>query len=152
MIEFCPLEIKQQVLEYLTQRFGLPASLFDSFEFYAGPTGRVILGPKLIDTKIEADTAGLLIARIGKSVKPSTNLLQLFGGSIGKNVIQLDREKAIKYVRGLDLHLDGDKIGEATGGYVVLKYDRYSLGCGLLQGNQLKNMLPKAKRLELKYL
>lgn len=152
MIEHCSDNDKAMTLEYLERRFGLPPDLLSDFEFYAGPNGRVILGPRHIDPCLSPDTAGLLIARIGNSVKPSTNLLQVVGSLAVRNVITLDRDKASQYIKGLDLKLTVEEIGDTTDGYILLKYLVFPLGCGLLQAGHVKNMLPKAKRLEVKYL
>ncbi len=152
MIERCPEEYKVMTLEYLERRFDLPATLFDDFEFYASANGRIILGPKEIDSVLNPDAAGLLIARIGNTVKPSTNLLQAFGGNIKRNALQLGREQAARYIKGLDLDATPEEIGETTDGYVLVKHLNFPLGCGLLQAGHVKNMLPKAKRIDIKFL
>jgi NOL1/NOP2/fmu family ribosome biogenesis protein len=40
----------------------------------------------------------------------------------------------------------------ASDGYVLLVHRDQPLGCGLLRGDSIRNMLPKAKRLELKFI
>jgi NOL1/NOP2/fmu family ribosome biogenesis protein len=152
MIELCSDSDKTLTLDYLERRYGLSRDLLADFEFYAGPNGRVILGPKEIDPCLSPDTAGLLIARIGNSVKPSTNLLQVVGALAVRNAIILDKDKATRYIKGLDLQLTPEEIGDTTEGYVLLKYLAFPLGCGLLQAGHIKNMLPKAKRLDIKFL
>jgi NOL1/NOP2/fmu family ribosome biogenesis protein len=152
MIEPCAANDKTLTLEYLERRYGLMPELFADFEFYASANGRIILGPKQIGPFLSPDTAGLLIARMGNTVKPSTNLLQLVGGLILKNFVALERENAIRYIKGLDLEVTPTEIGETTEGYVLLKYITFPLGCGLLQGSHIKNMLPKAKRLDVRFL
>lgn len=152
MIEYCEPEIREQVLDYLELRFGLAKTNFDEYGFYAGPKGRVIVGPKLIDDRIEPATAGLLIARVHKSVKPTTNLLQIFGSLVKRNIITLSRAQTLKYLQGLDIRPGAEDAIDATNGYVLLKYDQYSLGCGLYQDDQVKNMLPRAKRIQLEHL
>jgi NOL1/NOP2/fmu family ribosome biogenesis protein len=152
MIEPCSANDKFLTLEYLERRYGLAQDLLADFEFYASANGRVILGPKLIDPCLSPDTAGLLIARIGNTVKPSTNLLQIVGALFTKNFVALERENAVRYIKGLDLEVTATEIGETTEGYVLLKYLAFPLGCGLLQGSHIKNMLPKAKRLDVRFL
>lgn len=152
MIAICPDEDKQQTLDYLQRRFGMLPELFADFEFYAGPNGRIILGARRIDDRLSPDTAGLLIARIGRTVKPSTNLLQLFGKHVSRNLVVLNPQQTALYIKGNDLEVTAAEIGDTTEGYVLLKYLSYPLGCGLLQGNHIKNMLPRAKRLEVSRL
>jgi NOL1/NOP2/fmu family ribosome biogenesis protein len=152
MIEPCSATDKSLTLEYLERRYGLASELLADFEFYASANGRIILGPKLIEPCLSPDTAGLLIARIGNTVKPSTNLLQVFGALISRNFVALVRENAVRYIKGLDLEVSAAEIGDTTEGYVLLKYLAFPLGCGLLQGTHIKNMLPKAKRVDIRFL
>lgn len=152
MIEQCPNEIKENVLEYLDQRFGLSRELFTQFAFYLGTRGRIILGPTKIDPSLKVDTLGLLIARLQANIKPSSNLFLTFGTYVVRNMVDLDREDAITYARGYDLKPDPESCRKASDGYVMLRYNGFPLGCGLLKSGHLKNMLPRAKRLELRHL
>jgi NOL1/NOP2/fmu family ribosome biogenesis protein len=152
MIEPCSVNDKSLTLEYLERRYGLVPELLADFEFYASANGRVILGPKEIDPCLSPDTAGLLIARIGNTVKPTTNLLQLLGEHITRNFVTLDRDKAALYIKGLDLEVNAAEIGDTVEGYVLLRYLAFPLGCGLLKGTHIKNMLPKARRLDIRFL
>lgn len=147
-----PKKILAIVTEYLETRFGLGAEDLSGYSFYLSSKGRVYLGPKAAIDKPKIVTIGLLAARVSNAVKPSTNLLQVFGRRIQKNFIQLSRAQAVSYARGEDLALSPGQADACTQGYVLLKYGEYPLGCGQLQGRFIKTMLPKAKRLELKFL
>jgi NOL1/NOP2/fmu family ribosome biogenesis protein len=147
-----PKELQRLVLTYLEERFGLESAHFDGFGLYLASKGRVYLGPKNLIGGPRIVTLGLLIARIGGAVKPSTNLLQLFGRKVTRNFIELTREEAISYAKGGDVALSDRHVTASTDGYILLRYQYLPLGCGLLKGKTVKNMLPKAKRLELRYL
>jgi len=146
MIKKCSKNIKNAALKYLEERFGIPPDLFKGFEFYEGSRRRVFVGPKKIIK--DAITTGIHIVRMGKPIKPSTIFFHLFGKYVTKNFVALTKEQAIKYVRGEDLIVETD----ATDGYVLVRYKNYPLGCGLLSGNKLKNMIPNSKRIELKFI
>ncbi|MEW6748904.1 MAG: hypothetical protein AB1295_04320 [Candidatus Micrarchaeota archaeon] len=162
--ELPPDKLKDAVLEYLEERFGLGPEVFKDFGFYLASKGRVYLGPRRAIDRPKVVTVGLLIARAGDSIKPTTNLLQAFGRQVKKNEIRLSREQTLSYVRGEDIRMAGpgssaspqtvSGLGSPVSGdgYVLLTYEGYPLGCGLLKAGTIKNMLPKAKRLELKYL
>ncbi len=152
MIMPCPEEMRVRTLTYLEERFGLSPQLFDSFVLYAGAKGRIILGPKIIPEVLDPDTAGLVIARVNRSVKPTTNLFQVFGRLVERNTISLGRDQALRYLAGGDITVGAEDRIDAYPGYVLIKYDEYPLGCGLFQEGQIKNMLPRAKRLEVEYL
>lgn len=144
-----PDQLKAAVLDYLEGRFGLDPELFSGSGFYLASKGRVYLGPQQSIPKPRIVTIGLLVARVGENIKPTTNLLQAFGRHVKKNSIALSREQTLAYARGEDISPDA---GDATEGYVLLSYEGHPLGCGLLKDGTIKNMLPKAKRTELKYL
>lgn len=140
--------MKKMLFGYLEERFGIPGSVFAGHEFYSASKGRVYLGPKKTISSPEPVSVGMLAARIGRAVKPSTNLLQLFGRHATKNIIKLDRKNTLKYVNGEDIEVETD----ATDGYVLLTYKNSSIGCGFLKGKKVGNLLPKAKRARLKFL
>ena len=152
MIQTCPLGTRLHVIQYIEERFGIPSSVFEGYSFYAGPSGRIFLGPReAIDLSL-VDTTGILIARIGKSVKPSTLFFQMYGSQVLRNGVALTREQAQNYIAGIDLELSSEAIGAATRGYVMVSYGNYALGCGLLRGNLLENVLPKEMRMTLSHL
>ncbi len=147
-----PKKVLSMVSGYLEERFGLAPSGFEGYGMYLASKGRVYLGPKRAIDKPRIVTLGLLIARVSRSVKPSTNLFQLFGRQISRNRIELDREQALSFAKGEDVRVSEGQAASCTDGYVLLGYEGFPLGCGFLQVGAVKNLVPKAKRLELKYL
>ena len=149
MIALSPLELRTRVFEYFRERLGLDPAIFQPYELYAGPTGRILLGPKTDIDPALIDTAGILIARIHRTVKPSTHLFQLFGRHVTSNIVRLDRENVARYCRGEHFALSPTEIGASTRGFVMVAYGDLPLGCGLLKDGQLENQLPKQYRLVL---
>lgn len=145
-----PDKIQSEVLGYLERRFGLAPENFKEHRFYLASRERLYLGPKRVPDDRRIATLGILVARASSSIKPTTNLFQLFGDRITRNFLALDAKQAAAFARGEDLQI-GDT-GGATDGYVLLRYLDIPLGCGLLRGKGVKNMLPKAKRLEVLHL
>lgn len=144
---------QNDVLEYLEKRFGMHRPIFEGFTFYLASRGRVFIGPQKVPQLPNIASVGLIAGRISKSIKPSSNLLQIFGKFVTKNFIELDKNKTLEFLKGNDLILTPSEIGNTTDGYVLLKYLNYPIGCGLLKGKKdLKNMLPKAKRLKISNL
>lgn len=144
--------LRGQVLSYLEERFGLPSSLFSGYGLYLGSKGRIYLGPKGVPPGLRIAVIGLTVARADGGMKPTTNLLQAFGKQVTRNTISLEREDALRFLKGEDLAVAGSGAGNATDGYVLVKYLDCPLGCALLKSGMLKNMLPKAKRLDVKYI
>ncbi|MHA1578267.1 MAG: methyltransferase RsmF C-terminal domain-like protein [Candidatus Freyarchaeota archaeon] len=67
---------------------------------------------------------------------------QLIGETAKKNVIELDYDDAVKWMRGEDFQLESEYQG-----YVILKWKNYFLGCGKLKNGVIKNFVPKNRRI-----
>ncbi len=152
MIENCTKQDKLLVVNYLLERFDIQENIFDGYEFYSGGQGRIYLGPSSVSSISKIVTAGLSIARVSSSVKPTTNFFQSFGQHVKKNIVLPNKEKVLKYLKGEDFQLDETEMNGSTQGYVMIKYGDYFLGCGLFQNNWIKNVLPKEKRLDIKFI
>jgi len=152
MITECSSQDQKLVLNYLEERFGIKQQLFDGFSFYSASKGRIYLGPKNLIDKPKPVTGGILIARISRYIKPTTIFLQLFGKYVTKNIIKLNKERTVRFTKGENLGLSGNEIQDALNGYVLVTYLDFPLGCGLLKGNQVRNMIPRPKLLDLEFL
>jgi len=141
---------RETVLSYFQERFGIQPDIFTNYEIYTGSKGRLYLGPKTSIPRPEPASVGILIARIDKSIKPSTNFLQLFGKNVKKNKILLDKEDALLYANGENIEVE--EVGGVTGGYTLVSYLDLPLGCGFLKDKTILNMIPKAKRIKLKFI
>ena len=142
---------EQEILEYFEQRFGISKKVFEGFRLYSDQKGRVLLGPNRPAADDIAVSIGIQIAKIMHDMKPSTNFLQLFGKHVKKNFVPLKREQAQAYIRGEDVALNAVPPGTEDG-YVLVKYLEFSLGCGFLKGKELRNVLPKERRMKAEFL
>jgi NOL1/NOP2/fmu family ribosome biogenesis protein len=152
--EISPEGVSEAVFAYFEERFGLDRSLFGGYRLYLASKGRVYLGPKRVPDMPKIATIGLMVARVSGQVKPSTNLLQAMGMHVGKSAVELERGQAIRYARGEDIVFapDAAKAAGASDGYLLLRYLGKQLGCGFLKDGVIRNMLPKAKRLEIRLI
>lgn len=149
-----PLEKRRQkeLISFLEERFGMDSHAFSGFGLITTPKGRVFMvTPGVYEFSETMNVASICLpfARLEGKIKPTSVMLQMFGHLATKNVIELDREDAINFAKGLDLSANRH---ECSDGYIILKYEGIPLGCGLLRGNEIKNMLPKAKRMTLELL
>jgi hypothetical protein len=145
-------KVREAMLEFLEKRFGIESSAFAGLEFMDNGKGRVFamnreaaiftLGNNIMSTSLP-------FARLDGAAKPTSMMLQVFGHLAKNNLVMLEKEKAKEFIEGFDLSV---KNHDCTDGYVILKYQNYPLGCGLLRGNEIKNMLPKAKRMSVEFL
>jgi NOL1/NOP2/fmu family ribosome biogenesis protein len=144
--------MKTELFDYLDKRFGIPSSVFDGFEFYSSTRGRISLGPKKVISRPEPISIGVLAFRAGGALKPTTNLFLIFGKHATKNIINLDRANASAYAQGNDVRLLAEDLADCTEGYVIVSYAGIPMGCGHLRDGLVNNLVPKSKRMKLKYL
>ncbi len=148
----CGHEQRRAILRYLEERFRITKSKLGEFELYDSGNGRINLGPKRSLEKPGMVSVGLLIARVERDIKPTTNLFQTLGYLVERNVVLLQKEQAIKFLKGEDLTLNETEVNESEKGYVLVRYGKSDLGCALLSGTLLRNMVPKSKILEIRHL
>ena len=141
-MEYCSNEKKEQVLDYYATRFGVGRDLFSSYTFYSGGRGRISIGPSVTLTS-DVVVVGLPISRLGKGCKPTTSFFHQFGVFVTKNIVVLDKEQALTFLRGENVEID---VTQATDGFVLMKYKKSCLGCGLLREKTVLNQLPKTLR------
>lgn len=169
MIQTCPADLCERVLDALQQRFGIPSGALAGHLLFAAGKDRVDLGPRdapaeaLVEA-VDPDVGGLPMARPQATVKPTTDLLQAVGRLATRSVVRLGPDAARRYLAGEDLdRTDGDAVGwevpdETTTGWVLVRYvdgesgEAFDLGCGLLRKDRLENVVPKGRRVELLHL
>ncbi len=143
---------KEEVINYFCERFGLSKDIFAELGIFR--TERkiyVVTNACLQDPMfLESETAGLAFLRPNSVLKPTTDFLQLVGEHAKKNFIELSQDEAMRYIHGEDLDLSNKKLDEVEPGYVIMKYKGYILGCANFKGGNLKNQLPKSRRMRIK--
>jgi NOL1/NOP2/fmu family ribosome biogenesis protein len=126
----------------MEERFGIPASLFRDFVFLRRKnTWRILRKSehfgKAGPLKVEA--AGIRgFHRIGRFIKPSTRLIQVFGAHAVRSRLELDAEQIRLLGNGGEIEADPG-IGN---GYVVLCHRGHPLGLGLLIGGMVRSQVP----------
>ncbi|QER41605.1 hypothetical protein F1847_02170 [Thermodesulfobacterium sp. TA1] len=124
-------EEKKEILTYLEERFGLLPELFEDYEILKG-VSNFWLFPKTsylnFLTSLEVQTVGLLFLRkVSSYLKPTSAFLQRFGDLATKNVVTLSSEIIEKLKERKKVEIDLD----LSPGYVILRDEKWVLGCGL---------------------
>ena len=143
---------REAMLEFIEKRFGIESDVFAGLEFMDNGKGRIFamnreaaifaLGNNIMSTSLP-------FMRLDGAAKPTSMMIQVFGHLAKSNIISLEMRKAKEFTEGFDIAAENHGCSD---GYVIVKYHGCVLGCGLLRGNEIKNMLPKAKRMPLEYL
>jgi NOL1/NOP2/fmu family ribosome biogenesis protein len=85
-------------------------------------------------------TAGLKAFQIiGKFVKPTTRLIQVFGWNANKSILEIREDDLIRLIKGepvsYSVSLDN--------GYVILSFNGAILGLGLYIEGQVRSQIPR---------
>jgi len=125
------LEEREEILAYLTERFGFSPSLFEDYlmlrvfhNYWLFPKTNYLSQLR----KLTPEAVGLIfLRRVSQYLKPTSTFLQRFGRYATKNIVTLKEEE-------LRLLQENKKIALSLPleeGYVILRDENWILGCGL---------------------
>ena len=135
--------LKEKIAEFLERQFGVDKSEFLKLDldFEERGKGRVYAFRKC-QVEVPEYHYGLYFGSLEKNgIRLSIEGSFIVGKLAKKNVIELDNEKARRWMSGEDLELP-------IKGYVILKWKNFFLGCGKGNGKVIKNYVPKERRIQ----
>ena len=138
--------MKERVLKYARDRFGIPDTVFTSLDFVES-SGIWVASRRALRFPLKHPVRrGIRLGRIlKKGVKLTTAALQVFGRHATRNLVPLDREAADLYLRGHDLDVGGAE--NVENGQVTVLHEEHVLGSGMYRDGHVKNQIPKARRI-----
>ena len=127
----------------MERRFGISENVFDGYLLFKRQRSwwLLIKSPFLqAASRLKVARAGLrAFQRIGKFVKPSTRMIQVFGSLATKARVEIDEDQLEKLVSGEPLHIEL----EIEDGYVILLFAGHILGLGLLIEGKILSQIPR---------
>ena len=127
----------------MERRFGISENVFDGYLLFKRQRSWWLLinSPFLqAASRLKVARAGLrAFQRIGKFVKPSTRMVQVFGTLATKARVEIDEDQLEKLVSGKPLHIEL----EIEDGYVILLFAGHILGLGLFIEGKILSQLPR---------
>ncbi|MFH1123728.1 MAG: hypothetical protein V1758_08725 [Pseudomonadota bacterium] len=127
----------------MESRFGLPASTFDGYLlFHRGQSWWLIRkSPYLqLAADFKMGMIGLrAFERVGRYVKPSTRMIQVFGGAATKGKFDLVEDEFQRLLAGEPVKTDL----KLENGYLILSLKGHILGLGLLIDGELRSQMPR---------
>lgn len=152
---FRPPEESREWLAPLTERFGVPDSVFAGVVPVKRGNKHLHLAPA--DHRYPEAPAPVMLGlpavrRRSMPAKPTTAAAMLYGGAATRNHVGLGRDQAQAYLDRADITgLASSQLAACTGpGYVVLRYRGYVLGLGQLiydratGAPRIASLMPKA--------
>lgn len=140
---------REEVLKWWDERFGISPESFENHTFWEKGAGKIWIFHGDVSSPTAVEGLGMTFLRTRQEHwKPTTNAVQRFGHEAERNVIELDSEVAMNFVRGEDQEIDwgGDW------GYLIAAHEladeREPLGVGLYLHGELRSVVPKGRRRE----
>ncbi len=135
-----------ELLSYIESRFGISREVFENYKFKVKGRDVWIFSEDAPEDLKGLNRVGLRFARgLGKSVKLTTAVIQIFGKYATRNVYEISEEKLEDFLRGKDVEIG--EVNSIDRGQVIVKFGEDILGSALYDGKTLKNQIPKARRL-----
>lgn len=94
---------------------------------------------------IRTELIGIYLGKRDKdSIRLSFDSLQLFKEEIDRNIIEINKKDAGKWVNGEDIKVEQN--GENK--FVIIKHNNNLIGCGKISANgEIKNYVPRERRI-----
>ena len=127
----------------MERRFGISENVFEGYLLLKRQRSWWLLidSPFLQPaSRLKVVRAGLrAFQQIGKFVKPSTRMIQVFGSLATKARVEIDEVQLETLVRGEPLHTQL----EIEDGYVILFFSGHILGLGLFIEGKILSQIPR---------
>ena len=142
---FADEDERRLLFSYLEERFGIHEDVFADFEIFSRRKSwwifRKTTGVTL-PVKLKVSQVGLkAFDRVGKYLKPTTRMIQLFGCHATKGVYQLKDDEFERLLRSEPVEVNG--IMEA--GFVILRLREHVLGVGLLMQGKITSRIRQSE-------
>jgi uracil-DNA glycosylase len=138
---------RSEVLDYLEERFGIPAETFAHHTFWEKGAGKIWVVYGDHPSPIEVEGLGMTCLRTRQEFwKPTTDFVQRFGELATNCVVVLSGDEAARFLAGEEQAItwDGDW------GYLIAARetagDTVPLGVGLYTYGELNSMVPKGRQ------
>ena len=141
---------REAVLDWWDERYGIAPETFEEYSFWEKGAGKIWVFFGEMRSPVEIEALGMTFLRTRQEHwKPTTDAVQRFGGRATKNVIELDRKKARRFVAGEDQQVNWD----GDWGYLIVTHaiadECEPLGVGLYLSGELRSQVPKGRQRDL---
>lgn len=141
---------REAVVDWWVDRFGLDPETFEGYTFWEKGAGKVWAFASDLDSPADVEGLGMTFLRTRQEHwKPTTDAVQRFGREATKNVVVLEEDDALAFLRGEDT----DPAWDGDWGYLIAAHDIAGgvepIGVGLYLYDELRSQMPKGRQREL---
>lgn len=129
----------------MEDRFGIPEKVFDDYLLFKRKGSWQFINNGVLHavsaSQLKVSKVGLrAFQKIGKFVKPTTRLIQVFGTAATKARIEINDEQLARLVAGEELSMDMDL---DTGYVILVQGNKRILGLGFFINGRVRSQIPK---------
>ncbi|MFB6191777.1 MAG: hypothetical protein ABEI11_00470 [Haloarculaceae archaeon] len=141
---------RDDVLGFWAERYGVDPATFEGYTFWEHGSGKIWAFHGDLPAPAEIEGLGMTFLRARREHwKPTTEAAQRFGRAATRNVVELDRERADRFVAGEDQPVEWD----GDWGYLIVAHRiagaTEPIGVGLYIRGELRSQIPKGRRRSL---
>ncbi|MGC9103670.1 MAG: methyltransferase RsmF C-terminal domain-like protein [Candidatus Methanodesulfokora sp.] len=134
----------EEFISWFKDRFGGDISHLKEFFVVSGEKRIRMVSPE--SKGINGIIKGIYIAKkVPFGFSLSIEGSQILGKYARRNVVSLDKETALVWMKGEDIPLEGHAVDKGT---VIIKYKWILMGSGYFDGQRVRNYVPGERRLE----
>ena len=142
---------REEVVEFFAENYGIAPATFDHHTFWEKGAGKIWVAAGTLPSPIAIEALGMRVLHARQEHwKPTTNAVQRFGPAATRNVIELERAEAARFVRGEDQSIDR---WDGEWGYLIVARDIAGapepIGVGLYLNGELRSQISKGRRRDL---
>lgn len=135
---------RHSLFSYLEERFGIPEKLFDDYLFFKKKNSWWLLRRVAhieLASQLKVSKVGIkAFQRVGAFVKPTTRMIQIFGGAANRARLEIDTPQLIKLLAGEALYVDL----AVEKGYMILSLgENRILGLGFFINGRVRSQIPR---------
>lgn len=126
---------RMRVLDELSSRFGPDRMLFAGCSLMEDDSEIWVIKTSCLKqdlSGLDVESLGMMLARKKPLLEPTVNALQMFSSKTEKNAIQLSRQDALKFIRGLDIDV------QKPDGLYVVRHSKNALDLGVVEDKKLR--------------
>lgn len=136
---------RRRIFSYMEDRFGIPEKVFDDYLLFKRKGSWQFINNGVLHavsaSQLKVSKVGLrAFQKIGKFVKPTTRLIQVFGTAATKARIEINDEQLARLVAGEELSMDMDL---DTGYVILVQGNKRILGLGFFINGRVRSQIPK---------
>ena len=136
----------QSLLESFTRKFGVGSKDFATHAIFKAGEENCISTPEVFSFReVKSLRKGLEFGKVyDHEIKPDNDFVQIFGSYATKNIVDLEKWQAVKFLRGEILKVSG--LTGIEKGFVIIFYKNLPIGTGKYNGSEIRSAVKRDRR------